>query len=389
MKPKRIALFGPYASRNLGDTATQLAVMQNLRQRLPQVQLLGVSPEPDDTLRSLGLPTFPLSGHGPSAGDIGLTDRPATASERVRTTLRIGRFIRTLDMLIVSGGGQLDDFWGGPWAHPWSMLLWTALARWHRVPVVVLGIGLDHLNAALSQRFALTALRWAQLRVFRDEDSLRAMVAMGLKAASRVCPDLAFSLTCEAPAANEASAQFVVLSPISRKTWSHAPTEVHERYLERLAHTGAALAQRGLALRIACSQPAMDMSEAHTLLQQLSALGVRDAQLCSTPTVPDFLRALQGAQLVIASRLHAVILSLVAGCPVLALPHLPKVSTVMRDAGLGDYHLPLRDFSAADLTARAMHALTRVDTLRAHVRATHERWRVQVQEIFDDVLTLF
>ena len=30
-RPLRVALLGPYASRNLGDTATQMAVIVNLR----------------------------------------------------------------------------------------------------------------------------------------------------------------------------------------------------------------------------------------------------------------------------------------------------------------------------------------------------------------------
>ena len=125
---RRVALFGPYASRNLGDTATQMSVMQNLRRRCPDVQFLGISPEPDDTLRSLGIPAFPLTGFGASAGDLGGEFHTSAHPDRgravsLRAIRKIAGFVRSLDLLVISGGGQIDDFWGGPWAHPWSMLL--------------------------------------------------------------------------------------------------------------------------------------------------------------------------------------------------------------------------------------------------------------------------
>ncbi len=399
----RIALFGPYSSRNLGDTATQMAVMQNLAQRLPNARFVGVSPEPEDTLRSLGTAAFPISGLGPTAGDIGLTHDIASAAHPdahtrrgpltvARLIQRIGRFLRTVDLLVISGGGQLDDFWGGAWGHPWSMLLWTALARWHGVPVVYLGVGVDHLNARLSQHFSVLALRLAQQRIFRDDDSRSQLIKLGLTPPSRVCPDLAFSLQTELQntptAPSVVSKPFVVLSPISLKTWSHSPSDTHASYLDALADAGAALAQRGYALCIACSQPVMDTTEAHALVQRLAARNVPEVQLCETPTVNDFLRQVHGAELVIASRLHGAILSLVAGCPVLALSHLDKVTAVMRAMGLEAYCLPLQTFSADDLTQQAMRALDQVTALRQHIAATHARWRAQLQSTFDDVLTL-
>lgn len=403
----RIALLGPFSSRNLGDTATQMAVMQNLVLRQPAAHFIGISPEPDDTLHSLGMPAFPLSGLGPAAGNATLTrdtslaaqaQEPKSRSRRGLSSIvaaatlafsrvwRMAKWVRSLDLLIISGGGQLDDFWGGAWGHPWSMLLWAALARMNGVPVVFLGVGLDHLDTTLSQHFAVRAMRWAQRRIFRDSDSRQALIGLGLTQVSSVCPDLAFSLQMESTDAAPAT-PFVVLSPISLKTWSHSQTQAHDRYLDGLAETGAALAQRGYALRIACSQPSMDTSEAQALMQRLEARGVQ-AQLCHTPQVRDFMHQVQGAELVVASRLHAAILSLVSGCPVLALSHLPKVSSLMRDAGLADYCVALQNFSAPDLTQRALRALDQVGPLRTHVRSTSTQWRNQLQSTFDDVVTL-
>ena len=398
-EPRRVALFGPYVSRNLGDTATQLAVIQNLRQRRPDLQILGVAPEPDDTLRSLGIAAFPLTGYGPVAGDLApYKDLPSAAQSDVWrrpyslfVVRRIARFVRTLDLFVVSGGGQLDDFWGGAWGHPWSMLLWTALARRYGVPVVYLAVGLDGLKAPLSRRFSLLALHLANRRLFRDVRSYEQLQALGLVKPSSVCPDLAFSLKVgmpKIPNTPHHQRSFAVISPISRKTWSHQETDIHVRYMSALADVGRELAGRGCALKIVCSQTVMDLDDAHALAQKLRNTGVTEVEVHDAPRVADFIQSVHGAELVVASRLHAVILSLVAECPVLAVAHLDKVRAVMNDIGLDGYCLPLRQIDSVRLCELACRALERSQELRQHVKREVADFRIRLENIFDELATL-
>src|SRR5262245_54197120 len=58
----RIGLLGPYASRNLGDTAIQSAVMVNLRERCRTAEIVGICPDPLDTVQTHGIEAFPLFG---------------------------------------------------------------------------------------------------------------------------------------------------------------------------------------------------------------------------------------------------------------------------------------------------------------------------------------
>ena len=393
--PRRVGLFGPYVSRNLGDTATQLAVIQNLRKRRPDMQILGIAPEPDDTLRSLRIATFPLSGYGPIAGDLApYEDLPSAAqSDTWRRPYspvvlrRIARFVRTLDMLVISGGGQLDDFWGGAWAHPWSMLVWTALARRYGIPVVFLAVGLDGLKSPLSRRFSLLALKMATRRLFRDVRSLEELQAKGLDEPSSVCPDLAFSLNVEkqTPGLRQS---FAVISPISRKTWSHQETDIHGRYMAALADVGRELAGRGCVLKIVCSQTVMDLDDAHALAKRLQDDGVTGVVVHDAPRVADFIESVRGADLVVASRLHAVILSLVAECPVLAVAHLDKVRAVMDDIGHASYCLPLQQIESGPLRELASQALDRSHELRQHIQREVAGFRTRLENIFDEMARL-
>ena len=59
-KPVRIGVFGHYGNKNLGDEAIVAAVIQNLRLRIPNVELEGLSINPIDTEKRHGIPSFPI-----------------------------------------------------------------------------------------------------------------------------------------------------------------------------------------------------------------------------------------------------------------------------------------------------------------------------------------
>lgn len=391
---RRVGLFGPYVSRNLGDTATQIAVIQNLRRRCSDLQIFGIAPEPEDTVRSLGIPAFPLSGLGSTAGNLApYIDLPSSAqSDNWRRPYspvivrRISRFVRTLDLLIISGGGQFDDFWGGAWNHPWSMLMWTALAHRYRIPVIYLAVGVDGLKEKLSRHFSIIALNLAQARFFRDARSLAVIRGMGFKKEADVCPDLVFALETS-PRANiqtvQSGKKFVVISPISRKTWSKSETDVHDRYLLALIDAGIHLSARGFSLRIVCSQSAMDLGDARVLADSFKERGIVDVAIYDAPGVGDFLKAVRGAELVVASRLHGVILSLVAGCPVVALAHLDKVRVVMEDFGLTEYCETLQEIESGKLCSMVACAVEHSEPIRGRVQQVADGFRNRLEVIFD------
>ncbi len=80
------------------------------------------------------------------------------------------RFLKDVDFLIVSGGGQLDDFWGGAWGHPYALLKWSVLARLRGAKPIFLSVGFGELDSRLSRLFTRTALRLAAYRSYRDPD---------------------------------------------------------------------------------------------------------------------------------------------------------------------------------------------------------------------------
>ena len=115
--------------------------------------------------------------------------------KEIRHWLKGYQFLRTQDLLIVSGGGQLDEEWGGPWGHPYALFKWAVLARIARVPFAVASVGACKITSTFSRLFLSAALSLAQYRSYRDMNSKKAAARLLRRAVlDPVIPDIAFSL---------------------------------------------------------------------------------------------------------------------------------------------------------------------------------------------------
>ena len=127
----------------MGDVAIQLAVTGALKNLRTDIEFVGLSQDPEDTVRTFGMPAFSSSGLGsiifpasPMSSSAVIQPRPRgqvsdTAPmltivgtvrrkisdwqgtrliKRIIGLWRIRRQMQSLDMLLVSGSGQFDDF---------------------------------------------------------------------------------------------------------------------------------------------------------------------------------------------------------------------------------------------------------------------------------------
>jgi polysaccharide pyruvyl transferase WcaK-like protein len=397
----RVGLLGLYASRNLGDAAIQLAVIDNVSRRLPQVEFLGICPDPEDTRRSFGIDSVDFAGQR-GAGEIedpapGLMSRIVpwrvrTAARRIAELPGIRRTVASLDLLILSGGGQLDEFWGGAWNHPLQLSVWTRLARLNGVPVAALGLGMDVLETRAARRFCVAAMRAANVRAFRDSGTAAAMESFGLGPPIDVIPDLAFGLPA-VPVSRDPGdgvrSPLIAVATISGKALRTQLAAAHERYIPALASACAWWLEQGAHLRFVCSQPAMDLPVVERVVSLLPQTR-SDArwQIAETPSVESYMQAVSGADLLVGSRLHGLILALLVECPVIAIAGNRKVVQLMRDVGLAEFTLPLEALGEPPLGAVAARALGEHSALVAGIRSYNVQARNRLAGIFDRVAAL-
>ena len=387
----RIGLLTPYSGTNLGDGAIQHAIIENIRKRWATAEIVGITLAPADTQQRHQIRAFPiigmpvefysndaqlfrradnarqqgdcnakpgrierLKGIAKAAPILGGVLRFAVRQARgLRPLLREARhlvqsyrLVSQLDLLVVSGGGQLDEEWGGPWGHPYVLFRWAVLARLANTKVAMVSVGTGQINTRLSRHFIRGALAAACYRSYRDRASKHQLGNWAFTADDACVPDLAFSLDipsrllCQG---SRSSARIVAIVPISYGDPKHWPTHApaaHRFYIENLTTFAHWLIGRGYRILLFVSSGA-DRAAARTLRERLQErYGPDLLQHVLEPPVtrsPRMLEEISKADLVVASRLHGVLLSHLLRKPVLAISWDRKINTHMDELGQSPY----------------------------------------------------
>ncbi len=440
--PVRLALLTPYTGSNLGDAAIQDAVIGNLRHRQPTAQFSGISLNCSNFRVRHGGRAFPLcassrrfygmcdegieapsgrsGGHGSGGSRLRNWLKKARLLRGIAKTARRAasvlawparealhcvqgyRFLRAHDLLVVSGGGQLDEEWGGAWGHPFALFKWALLAKLAGTPLVMASVGACKVISPLGRFFLSVALRSAAYRSYRDAHS-RQVAGRLYRSAARdlVVPDLAFSLTTDAlprfaqlrSLANGRT--IAAVSPIAYAKPATWPTEnepLHERYLHQMADAIGRLLAQDYFLVLVWSDSGDQHSVTSQLLERLDDASRNRAskQLYIPPiaTWRHLLATLSDVDFLIASRLHSVILGLLARRPTVAISFDPKVDWVMSDAEQTDSLLHIQDFTAGQVIQATEHLKRQRALIVDRIASYQDRIRPLLSAQYDVLLNL-
>lgn len=436
----RIGLLTPYTGGNLGDAAIQSAAIDRLREHLPGSELIGITLDPETTSRVHGIPCVPLRAspqiarwlHMPPdvrAADERISqprERPGSSEvapgllararrhlippparrylirplRRLRAellhTIRAVGAARRLHVLMVSGGGQLDDYWGGgALGQPYALFKWSLAARVTRTPVVVLGVGVGTLRSRAARFFVRRALRMARVVSVRDQGSLDLLRRSGCAPRSvEVAPDLAFSASTPDPEEDRPAKAAPVrlgLSPIAfldPRIWPDADADAYSAHIALLADTGARAIEQGLEVSLFASD-----TVDHLALQDLERglLERRPHDAVRTLYLDDLeglLAYLGTIDIAVASRLHGILLANLMLVPTLALSYDRKVRQYMSDMALGQLCLELRNTDSGEIAARLRETQRAHDDLRRHLAALRRRQRAALDRQYRTVTDL-
>jgi polysaccharide pyruvyl transferase WcaK-like protein len=423
--PSRIGVINPCGWGNLGDAAIVSATLDAIRARVPDAELFAITYNPDDTQRRHDVPAFRLSAPrydradsrraalaaAEGNGDPGPRSLLAGARERtyrvrhflanVRNELRHSgdaiRLARNSDLLIVAGGGQLDDFWGGAWAHPFNLFKWACAARLARTPIVMLSLGYGSDRSRLSRLFLCAAVRLSAYRSFRDPHTASIVrERLGVRDAA-VVPDLALGLDIrQADPADGAGKLVVGVSPIAfadPRAWPMKDAAQYDRYLSVLAQFVDWLGGQGHRLILFCT----DNMDVHSLRDLQGRCTSKVACLASDADRPEpyykgvdeLVTQLARADLVVASRLHGVILAHRLAKPVLAVSYDWKVDAHMAQVGEAENVLDIRALTATALIEGFQRLAGRRAETEQRLRRTAAAYTQQIEAQFDLVASRF
>jgi len=427
---RRFVLISPCGHGNLGDAAIQDVVISELRRRFADAQIVAATLNPRDTERRHGVAAVPLialsrTGYNiildgapqrsPQDDTMAVRESPApertslltrAAAAIARALLPAGvpwlvrqelahcaaayRILRDAECLIVSGGGQLDEFWGGPWGHPYTLFKWALIARLRRAKVVVLSVGFGTLETKLGRRFARGALALARYRSYRDAGSLALMTAAGSHRADPVVPDLAYATPAPERSLRPTQRPLVVaINPIiycDPRTWPRKDAAVYGGYLRRLADAVSWLVAEGHEVRIFTS----DLPDERAV-EDLCALcrtpaTERAIRVIATPTVQGYIEAAADADVLVASRLHGVLLGHVAGTPTIAISYERKVAALMKSMEQSEYCLEIEEFEQSDFERVFEHLTSHLREAEQRIARDVRAFRRRLADQFETVL---
>ena len=350
-RPRRIFLVGLYGVDNLGDDAIRMAV--------------------ERAASRLGAEAHRYAVRRP------LNDRRAVRLRGTGWRDYVGA-IRASDRVAIGGGGLLKDE-GHALVRGYGVLLellvTALLARAFGKRVVLLAVGVGPIQTRRGRLLVGAIARLAQLRQVRDEDSARALGALGVSGVE-VTVDPTFSLFDDDAPDGARNGRAVL---------SVRPWFMFERDRERrqaalqaaFARAADALVEGGAQARFASLYWPRDRDASEGVIERMHAR--ERAEPLDGPLRWHQLDAeLRDARLLVAMRYHAIACAAMARCPVIPVAYEPKVVALARALGIEAVHV-----DDADLNAR-LPALTRAAladpgahrAARARLRElSEEAWR--------------
>lgn len=433
-KPVTVGVLGHVGNENLGDEAIIAAVIQNIRRRWPDAEIRGFSLAPLDTEERHGIRSFPIrrqrehqnreetSAAGAETGEprhTSLFDRVKEFIKRIPVLSTVGRrvvemaervpeigreviFLRDsrecaagLDLLIFAGSHQLNDFVGGPWQYPYTVLKWTLLARRAGAKVVFLSLGAGPIDSWLGRRFIRSALMRASYRSYRDETSKRVVDTLRVSDANKLVPDLAFSL--ESPVAPKeaprAERLVVGINPLPLYTdyWYTTDHTKYEEYIGKLARFADWLLDRGCEVRFIPTQLKVDPAVIDDVRSQMVQGDPERDKLIREPTIRslgDLRSELVDLDLMVATRYHGILLSLALHKPVMAIAYHAKAGDLMEWFGLGAYMMDAENFSVEALIERFPLLEQQRESIAIALRHQTPDFKSAVMAQYDEVFGL-
>jgi polysaccharide pyruvyl transferase WcaK-like protein len=427
----RIAFYGNFGAGNLGNECTLQAVLAYARQRWPGAELQCFCTEPQDVQQRHGIPgmramafgeewtwTSPANpaaaGGAASPTDAELAARKAqTQAAPVRRNilhrlaralflrvprelahwLKLGRAVRRCDILIIAGTGILTDD-SGALLWPYDIFRLSALAALFRVQLLFLSMGAGPIRSPLSRWFFRNALRFAQYRSYRDNDSKLYIQGIGFNAApDPVYPDLAFGLPSVQLAAQAgARQQSKPMVGLGLKDYSSdaAGTNSYRDYLDAMASFVLWLSGQGYTVRLLIGDAQYDSQVRLDLLDKLRG---RDSAAAGgvlvdpVPTVSELLRQLAECDVVISPRFHNLVLGLSLYKRVIALSDLRKVEMLLGDLGLPQYCLSIRSLDCDTLVQRFTELQNDAERLKVYIKERVDRYHEAVGQQYASVFS--
>jgi polysaccharide pyruvyl transferase WcaK-like protein len=385
----RVGFWGNFGTDNLGNECTLHAMLDGARRHVAKPSLVGLCLEPHDTVERHHIDALPIAVEPspsflPLPGPLARLRRPVW---ELADWLRVLRAMRTLDMVVVTGTGIITDTHEGKLGMPYQMFKWVVAARLLGRKVKFVSVGAEGLKQPLQLFFLRWSLRLAEYRSYRDGITRqRTAGLLPLASEDPLYPDLAFSLPkslLSIPRKGPSEQKTVAVGIYAVEKGGEA---AKRSYIETIGTFVIWLLDHGYRTRIVIGDVQYDLPMLEQLREWLRAHSALDRVVDeSVASFEDLLLQLAEADLVVATRFHNVLLSILLEKPVVSLSHMDKNDALMQSFGLSGYVRDLQGLHIDTVIALFQELERNSDSVRAAIQEKLELFRNQLEQQYSIV----
>jgi polysaccharide pyruvyl transferase WcaK-like protein len=406
-KPIKISFFGHFGTMNFGNEATLLVILSRLRLLFPNCDFCCICTSPENVIAAHGIEAVPHTVKSVRIWDrqvpLGKRLRMATLglSEEIREYIRAWRALKGTDMFVIPGTGLLTDAFGLSGMGPYGLLKWSLTARLRGCRVVFVSVGAGPVDRRLGRLLLKSALSLAEYRSYRDVPSRDVVEGLGVRTRDdRIYPDLVLGLSARLlPTAADREGRPVVglgLMEYFEKYSVANPMrdDAYERYLESLAVFVGWLLDHEHDVKLLLGDADADtivVDDLKALLRERLASNFDERVTDhSIGSIQELLSQLSATDLVVATRFHNVLMSLLLDKPVIAISFHHKCSSLMSETGLSEYCHDINQINADTLIAQFQALVRNADDVRQKILQRVETSRRALDEqyglVFGDLI---
>ncbi|OLF07061.1 polysaccharide pyruvyl transferase family protein [Actinophytocola xanthii] len=375
-RPRRIVFLGTHGQHNIGD---ELLLETFLTQLGTQHHYVVNSYDPAFTLAQL-------------AGRFTVTVID-TAADRARLL----RALAGCDVLCFGGGSIIKELYASTGRNRYSTLLMilaivTFTRRIARKPIAMLNVGVGPVRSPRGLRLARMILSQVDELTVRDEKSLTLCRSIGVE--PRLATDAVFSVDAESLLGDDrasSDAEPAAASPGRVRVALNLNFDIENPAHWELFLSGLARALQSLDARHPIELHSLPMQ---TGFKQHDDAEVLDEFATRVPSIPfvrhelatpgDAARVIQKSDIVVAERLHAIVMASILGVPPFALAYDVKVRELAAMLRLERWSVDINaPFDAEELADRMADLIRERAAVAARVSETNANLRRKAQDNFD------
>jgi polysaccharide pyruvyl transferase WcaK-like protein len=390
IQKKKIAFFGLFGVGNFGNEITLQTILSHARKYFPDAEFKCICSDVTDTSLRYAIPAFPISIRYPRRTAAKWYMRSTNPVIRLLRQLLIGiagelldwfrvfHILAGIDTLIFPGTGYLTDAYSNALGWPYDVFKWSLIARLLRRKVLFVSVGAGPIYHPLSKRLIKSALSLAHYRSFRDTSTLTCLRTIGFSTDNDpVYPDLVFNLdpvVLPSPHVDRRPRPVIgigLMDDPGRYSVQTPSNATHRSYLHALATLVQWLLIRDYDVRLLIGD-VYDIPVTQHFTELVSGNGSTGTRgrLINEPadSVDQLLSQVASVDLVVATRFHNVLLSLLLGKPVIGITFHHKGVSLMSQMGLTEYCLDINTLDAQRLIRHFCELEKDADRVKSVIR---------------------